>query len=58
MARGAAGDVGMIVVGWWSARTHPPSLLWLTTYDRLVSGLLILAAMALGVFVVFILLRE
>ena len=39
-------------------RARPHSLLWLTTYDRLASGLLILAALALGMFVVFILLRE
>ncbi len=50
--------VSVIVLGWWSARAQPYRWMWLTTYDRLVSGLLILAAVALGIFIISILLRE
>ncbi len=50
--------VSVIVLGWWSARAHPYRFMWLTAYDRLVSGLLILAASALGMLIVLILLHE
>jgi xanthine/uracil permease len=49
--------VSLIVGGVWSTRTHPRNLSWLTTHDRVMGGLLILAVFALGVFVTYVLLR-
>jgi hypothetical protein len=49
--------VSVIVGSWWSARTHPNYLNWLTTHDRVMGVLLILAAYTAGVFIAFVLLR-
>jgi hypothetical protein len=49
--------VSVIVGSWWSARTQPRNLSWLTTHDRIMGGLLILAAFTVGVFIAFVLLR-
>ena len=49
--------VSLIVGGVWSTRIHPRNLSWLTTHDRVMGGLLILAVFALGVFVTYVLLR-
>lgn len=49
--------VSLIISGVWMARTHPHNRDWLTTHDRIMGGLLILAMFALGVFVTYVLLR-
>ena len=49
--------VSLIVGSWWSARTYPHHLSWLTNHERVMGGLLILAAFAAGVFIAFVLLR-
>jgi hypothetical protein len=49
--------VSVIVGSWWSARTYPHRLNWLTTHDRIMGVLLILAAFTAGVFIAFVLLR-
>ena len=49
--------VSLIAGSWWSARAHPHNLQWLNAHDRVMSGLLILAMFALGVFVAYALLR-
>jgi hypothetical protein len=49
--------VSLIVGSWWSARAQPLNLAWLNAHDRVMSGLLILAAFAVGMFIAFVLLR-
>jgi hypothetical protein len=49
--------VSLIIGGVWSMRTHPDNLKWLTTHDRIMGGLLMLAVFALGVFITYVLLR-
>ncbi len=49
--------MSLIIIGVWSARTHPHNWDWLVAHDRVMGGLLILAAFALGVFAAFVVLR-
>ena len=49
--------LGLIVGSWGSVRTPPHPFNWLTTHDRIMSGLLIVAAFAVGVFMAIVLLR-
>ncbi len=49
--------LGLIAGSWWSVRTPPHPFNWLTTHDRIMSGLLIVAAFAVGVFMAIYLLR-
>ncbi len=49
--------VSVILIGVWSARAQPRHWNWQTTHDQVMTGLLMLAVLALGVFVTYVLLR-
>ena len=49
--------VSLIIGSWWSARAQPLNFTWLNAHDRVMGGLLILAAFTVGVFIAFVLLR-